>query len=319
MALSIIKARKVIDLVSVLPAFMPPRRRAAALAAVAALVGARDSPPGLVVVGIFKNEAPHLRPWLDYYLNAQGAVAALLVDNNSTDDWRSAVAPFGDRVRVTTDGAVHRQVALYNQHALPLLKREFQRDWAVVVDLDEYLYARDPGTRWPPTLAQTVRDVLGPGKENHVAVPWKMFGSSGRDAQPGNGTVCGFTRRRNYTGTLRTHTKSLARVAALDRLGVHLHVIAGHQAPHHGVVRQSEELLKAARLHLNHYPIQSKSHFRENKMSRGSATSRTLDTVRTWDFFRKYDWNDVEDADSRRARTRARGAAGLFITLLILL
>lgn len=84
-----------------------------------------DRPPGLVIVGIFKNEAPNLGPWLDYYLNAQGAVAAILVDNGSTDDWQRVVAPFGDRVRVTTDGAAHGQVALYNKYALPLLKREF--------------------------------------------------------------------------------------------------------------------------------------------------------------------------------------------------
>ena len=52
-----------------------------------------DRPPGLVVVGIFKNEAPNLGPWLHHYLNAQGAVAAILVDNGSTDDWQRAVAP----------------------------------------------------------------------------------------------------------------------------------------------------------------------------------------------------------------------------------
>ena len=32
-------------------------------------------------------------------------------------------------------------------------------------------------------------------------------------------------------------------------------------------------------------------------MSRGSVASVAADTVRTWDYFRNYDWNDVEDAE----------------------
>jgi len=254
-----------------------------------------DRPPGLVVVGIFKNEAPNLGAWLDYYLNAQGAVAAILVDNGSTDDWQRAVAPFGDRVRVTTDGAAHRQAALYDKYALPLLKREFPRDWAVVVDLDEYLYARDPAKRWPPTLAQTVRDVLDPGAANDVPVPWKMFGSSGRDTQPRNGTVCGFTWRRAYHKPMIIPGKSLARVAALERFVIHSHVVAGREGPHRTLI--SEELLKAAPLHLNHYAIQSRQYFRETKMSRGSVNNMRAEKVRTWDYFRKYDWNHVEDTE----------------------
>ena len=254
-----------------------------------------DRPPGLVVVGIFKNEAPNLGPWLHHYLNAQGAVAAILVDNGSTDDWQRAVAPFGDRVRVTTDGAAHRQAALYDKYALPLLKREFPRDWAVVVDLDEYLYARDPAKRWPPTLAQTVRDVLDPGAANYFAVPWKMFGSSGRDAQPRNGTVCGFTWRRAYHKPMIILGKSLVRVAALDRFGVHSHFVAGREGPRR--TRISEEFLKDAPLHLNHYAIQSRQYFRETKMSRGSVNNMRAEKVRTWDYFRKYDWNHVEDTE----------------------
>ena len=109
----------------------------------------------------------------------------LLIDDNSTDSWRQAVEPYGARVRVRS-GQAHRQVENYNSW-LPTLRSEFSDDWVLVVDVDEYAYARRD------TLAATVRTILDPGPADSALVAWKQFGSAGHRRQPKNGTVCGLT------------------------------------------------------------------------------------------------------------------------------
>ena len=74
---------------------------------------------------------------------------------------------------------------------LPTLRSEYSDDWVLVVDVDEYAYARPT-----QSLAGAVRTILDPGPADSVLVAWKAFGSAGRRRQPANGTVCGFTRGR---------------------------------------------------------------------------------------------------------------------------
>ena len=45
-----------------------------------------------MVVGIFKNEAMGIAEWISHY-RWQGAKHIYLIDNNSTDDWRSRLGP----------------------------------------------------------------------------------------------------------------------------------------------------------------------------------------------------------------------------------
>ncbi len=47
----------------------------------------------------------------------------------------------------------------------------------------------------------------------------------------------------------------------------------------------------------NPYAIKSRKYFRETKMSRGDVNTMRAEKMRTWDYFRKYDWNDVEDTE----------------------
>ena len=62
----------------------------------------------LVVVGIFKNEADILPEWLEHHL-WQGVEHFFLIDNNSTDDWQGAVAPFAKHVSVRNDPIPYQQ------------------------------------------------------------------------------------------------------------------------------------------------------------------------------------------------------------------
>ena len=90
----------------------------------------------LVIVGIFKNEAHILREWLDHYIK-QGVEHFYLTDNGSTDNWQSQITNLTVTIRKDTE--VHQQAWHYNQY-LDTVKKN--AEWVLVVDLDEFMYAR---------------------------------------------------------------------------------------------------------------------------------------------------------------------------------
>ena len=90
------------------------------------------------------------------------------------------------------------QVELYNRW-LPEAKKF---DWVIVVDLDEFIYARNG--------FKTIKDYLGTIDKDiyKIRIPWKLFGSSGLKKQP-NSVIQHFVHRRKFpeSGTqLGCHT-----------------------------------------------------------------------------------------------------------------
>jgi hypothetical protein len=61
--------------------------------------------------------------------------------------------------------------------------------------------------------------------------------------------------------------------------------------------KTNENLLNKAALHLNHYAIQSWDWFSRVKMTRGSATNSSQNNFRNKDYFKKYDFNDIQDTE----------------------
>ena len=117
---------------------------------------------GFIVVAVFKNEAMNFREWISHYL-WQGASHFYLVDNGSTDDWQSTIPPeVHARINVTRN--LGRQRDIYSS-LLPMLQEKHPKDWALVVDLDEFLYAKPP---------QTVAGYLSalPDGINQIRFPW---------------------------------------------------------------------------------------------------------------------------------------------------
>jgi len=278
----------------------------------ATLAAASAQNAKLVIVAQFKNEAESLPQWLDHYLTDEGVAAMLLVDDNSTDSWRQAVEPYGARVRVRS-GHAHRQVENYNLW-LPTLRSEYSDDWVLIVDVDEYAYARRD------TLADAVRAILDPGPADSVLVAWKQFGSAGHRRQPKNGTVCGFTTRRRYGGRpynppLRGFGlgvgKAFARIRALESLGVHRHRMRNQPMLPVRDRNQTEASLASAAFALNHYPMQSRDWFQRTKMRRGDARSkrggrgkRTLHHHRAFNKMVELDAVDDSELGGRRGRGR---------------
>ena len=269
----------------------------------------------LVVVGIFKNEAVAMREWLLHHIG-QGVEHFYLINNGSTDDWQSQVD--GLPVTVYNDNKKHKQSQHYNDYFLDIVKVEAL--WVAVIDLDEFFYARDPYTDIPSFL-RTV-----PNKTSQVLVRWKMFGSNGHIKQPPS-IRSGFSSRKAYAYNAQVpdnsyisrkddherlsklvsrdmdiadfHTKAIVRAADLTKFGIHVHETTNN----HRLVLPStvsEAALAASPLHLNHYAIQSLNWYNNVKVTRGDADDSSQDKVRNAEYFKKYDFKEIEDLELSR-------------------
>lgn len=238
----------------------------------------------LVIVAIFKNESLAMREWLQHYVE-QGVTHFYLIDNGSTDDWRSQIS--GYPVTVRSDTRKNLQKVHYNEYYLEEVKTE--ADWVMIVDLDEFLYARTTPTI--PDFLDSLPDNVG-----SVRVQWKMFGSSGHQSQPAS-IRDGFTQRLDYDKPVKAafnHLKSICRTRGLMRIGVHT---SRHYGRNLYLRIASEADLRVMPLHLNHYAIQSWDFYKNVKMTRGDVASKLYSNVRDEKYFKKYDVNEIEDKE----------------------
>ena len=60
-------------------------------------------------------------------------------------------------------------------------------------------------------------------------------------------------------------------------------------------VEINEDIIENSALHLNHYAIQSLNWFMKVKATRGDNCSVSNDNVRNIEYFKEYDFNDIED------------------------
>ena len=269
----------------------------------------------LAVIAIFKNEAHILSEWVNHYLG-EGATLIHLINNNSSDDFLTPLAPFtqSGKVKLFNDGRLHSQRVIYNEHLQGL---RHQCDWLLTCDLDEFMYARKEDQRIIDVLEQTSPWV------SCIQVPWKMFGSSGHFSQPDEGVRAGFTYRANTDNHAEPHPcmhapgliagKAVARASRIRSLDVHScnltwgrRILANGRSTRKGSFHPiSEQILKKSSLHLNHYAIQSEELFRTVKMCRGDVNTADYSTTRDLDYFRRYDINELPDHDlASRSQSR---------------
>jgi len=229
--------------------------------------------PGFVVVSIFKDEAMNIGEWISHY-RWQGSLHFYLIDNGSTDNWRAELGP-GDlgEMTVITREEKHQQKEYYNSY-LPGLREEHICDWALIVDIDEYLYPKPPEKNLASFFVSVSRSV------DQVRIGWMLFGSSSFSLQP-KSTRCSFVW---CGGNATSSTKSAVRVSSVERFGIHVHIGKTKSELGHPFRTQLEK-----RLQLNHYPIQSREYFEKVKLTRGSASSIKYDSTRNWGYYNKYD------------------------------
>ena len=253
--------------------------------------------PHVVVVGIFKNEAENLPEWCNHYVRHQGIKHLYLIDNNSTDNWKDAIAPYKNKVTVVSRPKAHAQREHYDSF-IPTLKKKHIDDWVFVLDTDEFLYASKPGE----TVASVVYNNEFFRTHTHLSVRWKMFGSSGFKTQPAS-ILCSFTLRSDEDSKRdKILTKMGVAVKHLYKFGVHNHLywsasltrVINNWHDSYQPIKGEKELASHL-LQLNHYPIQSFDWFKRIKMTRGSSSSTADDNVRDETYFKNYDHAERQD------------------------
>lgn len=267
----------------------------------------------LSVVAIFKNESHILKEWLSHQVN-EGVDHFYLINNGSTDDFRPQLQPFIDSKHVTLfeDETKWAQVQLYNKYVLP---RKSESVWFMIIDLDEFVYARK-GINSIKSYLKTKKSFVG-----MVRIPWKMFGSSGFIAQPSTVTES-FLRRSEYNGKKKPGMKNdrldlnkvIVRSSAIRKIKNHYAKIKPwylvedatgrvlRKRKNH--IKVTEKILEDSFLHLNHYAIQSWDWFMKVKCTRGAANTARHEYVRDENYFRSYDSqsNDIEDLELSRKK-----------------
>jgi hypothetical protein len=264
----------------------------------------------LTLLASFKNESHILSEWIDSHA-AEGVDRFILVNNNSNDDFESAIgsARYADRVTLLHDSITHGQSHIYNTSFNNHIQGS-DSEWLLVCDLDEFVYARNGFA----TITDYLRTI--PNDVSCIALPWKLYGSSGFDKHPETGIVSNFTYRDDYEpkgdGKIMNGmcspgwmtSKYIARVSQIITLNIHtvttksgrlLLPDGNNGAPDSAFQPTTEDSLKNSNLHINHYVIQSREFFERVKMTRGDNATADKDSIRDWNYFALLDTNLILD------------------------
>ena len=257
------------------------------------------------LISVFKNEDHILEEWITHYRN-QGVDHFFLVDNDSNDNYMQILRKYIDQniVTLAVDPTPYAQV----DHLNKFLHECANYNWIIVVDLDEFVYARNG--------YNTIKEYLSvlPKEISSVHIPWKMFGSNGHFHQPPS-VIPHFTTRMQLpeTENYSICSKSISRGNKITSLNLHacqfndpngisITSCNMEQLDQNALtsVNASEQILQNSCLHLNHYAIQSWGYFSNIKMTRGDATSPNI--IRNEEYFKSYDWNQKVDEELNRAK-----------------
>jgi len=236
----------------------------------------------LSVYAIFKNESVALEEWLTHYIN-EGVDHFFLIDNGSTDDYEPILDKFPGRITLYKDPEPYKQEIHYNTY---LFKHNVESEWIILVDLDEFMYARKGFDKISDYLRTVPEDI------SKILISWKNFGSNGHIEQPPS-IIKGFTKRDpNLYITLACHIfKAILRGSKITYLRIHDSYVTGET-----LAPEPNEFY----IHLNHYRIQSYNWFKKVKCTRGDAFYPG--GSRGEHDFTNFDFNGLEDLELAQKR-----------------
>lgn len=235
----------------------------------------------LSLIAIFKNEAMNMREFIDHYL-WQGVDHLYLIDNGSTDDYRTITAPYEKRgiVTIVEKPEPNKHLEHVNVVFRDLnLARETR--WIVSVDLDEFWFCKD--------AKRTLRDVMQSVGDDITAVctHWSVFGSNGLIRHPASLRHALVYRKKELDSF---HGKCILRADKVVQLNIHFHALPS----------KSTVMFDDMRLALHHYINQSREFWEIVKMARGESMDHP--NTRDWAFFDHIDKESHEVKDDTLAR-----------------
>jgi hypothetical protein len=245
----------------------------------------------LCLIAIFKNESHILKEWIEHYIK-EGVEKFFLIDNGSTDNYKSIINEYINSgiIELVIDETRYAQNDLYNKYFLTKCK---EYTWALICDLDEFVYARKQFNTIKEYLISLNNEI------DQILIPWKMFGSSGYNTmqhkQPEK-VIPNFLYRRKAKGKIEI--KSITRTNNLLKIHQHrCHLLNKKMKREDFFAEINEEKLKSNYIHLNHYPIQSLEWFLRVKATRGDVATVKSEQNRDKRYFHYYDINDIKDCE----------------------
>jgi hypothetical protein len=238
------------------------------------------SKPYLSVCGIYLNEAPYLREWVEFH-RLVGVEHFYLYNNRSTDNHREVLAPYIDAglVELTDWDVFPGQMEAYDDC---LERHREDSHWIAFIDLDEFLFS---------PLGRPVPEIVGEFEEHPaVGVHWCTFGNSGHETKPPGLQIESYLMRstdqnRNWA------TKAIVQPKRTVRAGNNPHYFEYDDGTF--AVNENHEQMTGAlnrvvphihtdcsmeRLRLNHYVTRSKEE-RRVKLSRPVAFNGKMKNV----------------------------------------
>jgi hypothetical protein len=228
--------------------------------------------PYLSVCGIYWNEAPYLREWLEFHRQV-GVEHFFLYNNRSTDNHREVLAPFVDDgfAEIRDWDVFPGQLEAY---ADCLERHRQDSQWIAFIDIDEFLFS---------PLGLPVPEIVGEFEEHPaVGAHWCTFGDSGHDTKPPGLVIENYVMRstevnRNWaikSIVQPTRTVSAGNNPHYFEYDDHSHAVNENHEPMTGalgrVVPHIHENPVFERLRLNHYVTKSKEE-RRAKLARPIA------------------------------------------------
>jgi hypothetical protein len=245
----------------------------------------------------FKDAAAYLPEWLAFY-TALGVEHFHLYNNESTDDFRSVLAPYLESGKATLTNFPGRgvQQAIY-AHCLGANRTRSR--WILFCDDDEFLF---------PVQDISLAEALEPYEQfAGVAVPWMLYGSSGHETPPAGLVLENFTERGVGPDA---HVKCI-----VDPRRVIRPVVIGHQfacvgsnaiVDENGVPVRGPfaERPSASVFRINHYVTKSREEMRRRRGRIQANTGKISPlSLEQWAELELH-WNEVHDPIATRYATR---------------
>lgn len=204
------------------------------------------------ICAIFKDEAPHLREWVQFH-RLQGFERFHLYNNDSTDDWMSELWDLISSGVVTIHDwpGVAQQIPAYADF-LQKCKKEYKSyKWIAFIDIDEYIYCRSG-----MPVSQLLNDY---NQYAAIEASWIIYGSSGHKTRPEGLTIDNYTMRSelNFKENIN-HVKSIVNPVR----------VCNFKDPHQFEVFGAKA--SPPDLKVNHYWCRSEEDFAK-KINRGRA------------------------------------------------
>jgi hypothetical protein len=212
----------------------------------------------LNVCAIYRNEAAHLREWIEFH-RIVGAERIFLYDNGSSDEHFEVLAPYLEDGTVVVYDWPSRDRPQEPAYDDCLARHGPESRWIAFIDLDEYLFS---------PLLQPLPEILREFEPYPAVVAsWCMFGTSGHETKPRGLTIENFDHRKDYPPGSIEQVKSIVDPVRTSR------ALSGHRFAYREgeAVNENHEVKEGRaprevsfeRLRVNHYAHRSRQEYLE--------------------------------------------------------